>query len=174
MSDFLSLEIIFSCSDYLGVCFCLQKLLYVLTLHLPLCFAESFHFHLKFKRFVNKISHLLYTNKQYKYLLKNYLAYFQHTNSKRKEKQKKQKIHPQMGFWPTSRLNQHWEVPCHSTSGVSIGKMSQAAHLLCGWHFKDCNSEFLLIIPGWIALLCLWSLNKTIHLISLTVSPRIV
>ena len=30
---------------------------------LCLCFAESFHFRLRFKGFVNKISHSLYTNK---------------------------------------------------------------------------------------------------------------
>ena len=27
------------------------------------CFAESFYFRLRFKRFVNKVSYLLYTNK---------------------------------------------------------------------------------------------------------------
>ena len=33
--------------------------------HAPLsmCFAKCFQFHLRFKAFVNKISHLLYTNK---------------------------------------------------------------------------------------------------------------
>ena len=49
---------------------------------LCLCFAESFHFRLRFKGFVNKISHSLYPNK---YLLLNCLAYFQHTNIKRKD-----------------------------------------------------------------------------------------
>ena len=49
-------------------------------------FAKSFHFHLRFKGFVNKISHLLYTDKQYKYLLENYLVYFQYANTKRKKK----------------------------------------------------------------------------------------
>ena len=33
------------------------------SLPLSHCFAESFHFHLRYKGFVNKISHLLYTNK---------------------------------------------------------------------------------------------------------------
>ena len=53
---------------------------------LCLCFAESFHFRLRFKGYVNKINHLLYTNKQYQYLLENYLAYFQYSNIKRKVK----------------------------------------------------------------------------------------
>ena len=57
-------------------------------------------------------------------------------------------MHYQIGFWPTSRLKQHWEVLCHSTSGVPVGKASQAAHLLCGWDFKDCDSVFPFIIPG--------------------------
>ena len=48
------------------------------------CFAESFHFCLRFKGFFSKISHSFYTNKLY--FLENYLAYFQHTNIKRKEK----------------------------------------------------------------------------------------
>ena len=39
-------------------------------------FTKSFHFCLRFKGFVNKISHLLYTNKQYQYLLKiTYLTF---------------------------------------------------------------------------------------------------
>ena len=46
----------------------------------------SFHFRLRFKGYVNKINHLLYTNKQYQYLLENYLAYFQYSNIKRKVK----------------------------------------------------------------------------------------
>ena len=91
-------------------------------------FAESFHFHLMLKGFVNKISYLLYTI---------YLAYFQHTNIKRTEKYKKQRIHHQIGFWPTSRLNQHWEVLCLSTSGIPIGKVSQAAHSLHGGDFNS-------------------------------------
>ena len=37
-----------------------------------------------FKGFVNKISHSLCTNKQYRYLLENYLAYFQYASIKRK------------------------------------------------------------------------------------------
>ena len=42
-----------------------------LLLLIPLisCFAESFHFCLRFKGFVNKRSHSLYSNKQYQYLL---------------------------------------------------------------------------------------------------------
>ena len=43
-----------------------------LLLSVPLiscCFAESFHFCLRFKGFVNKRSHALYSNKQYQYLL---------------------------------------------------------------------------------------------------------
>ena len=48
------------------------------------CFEESFHFRLK--GFVNTISHMLYTNKWYKYVLENFLAYFQYTNVKRKER----------------------------------------------------------------------------------------
>ena len=48
-------------------------------------FVESFHFLLRFKGFANKISHSLYSNKQYKYLLENYLVYFQYTNLKRKQ-----------------------------------------------------------------------------------------
>ena len=111
------------------------------------CFAESFHFCLRFKGFVNKISHSLYTTTQYRYLLENYLAYFQHTNIKRKEKI--QRMHHQIGFWPTSRLKQLWEVPCHSASGVPAGKGSQAAHPFHGWDFKDWSSGFPLIIPGW-------------------------
>ena len=35
---------------------------------------------------------------------------------------RRQRIHHQIGFWPTSRLNQHWDVLCHSISGVLIGK----------------------------------------------------
>ena len=93
------------------------------------CFAKSFHFHLRFKGFVNKISHSSYTNKYYRYLLENYLAYFQHTNIKWKQKLKEQRVHHQIGFWPTSRLKQHWEVLCYSTSRVPIGKGSQAVHL---------------------------------------------
>ena len=54
----------------------------------------------------------------------------------------------QPGFSPTSRLKQLWEVPCHNTSGVPIGKGSQAAHPLHGWDFKDWSSGFPLIIPG--------------------------
>ena len=42
----------------------------------------------------------------------------------------------QIGFWPTSRLEQPWEVPGHSTSGVSIGKRYQAACSLRGWGFN--------------------------------------
>ena len=34
-----------------------------LALRIRWCFGESFHFHLRFKGFVNKIRHLLYTNK---------------------------------------------------------------------------------------------------------------
>ena len=49
-------------------------------------FCQKFSFHLSFKGFVNKINHSLYTNTQYKYLLENYLTYFQYTNFKRKEK----------------------------------------------------------------------------------------
>ena len=67
---------------------------------------------------------------------------------KRKEKQKQQRIHHQIGFWPTSRLNQHWEVLCRSTSGIPTGKRSQAVTPLCGWDFKDCHSMFPFIIPG--------------------------
>ena len=48
-------------------------------------FVESFHFLLRFKGFINKISHSLYSNKQYKYLLENYLVYFQYSNLKRKQ-----------------------------------------------------------------------------------------
>ena len=44
------------------------------------CSAKSFNFHLRFKRFANKITHSRYTNKQLQYLLENYLAYFQYTN----------------------------------------------------------------------------------------------
>ena len=53
----------------------------------------------------------------------------------------------QIGFWPTSRLKQSWEVLWHSTSGVPTGKRSQAASPLCGWDLKNCSSV-LLIIPG--------------------------
>ena len=63
--------------------------------------------------------------------IRDYLAYSQDTNIKRKKKYKEQRIHHQTGFWPTSRLKQGWEVPCHSTSGVPNGKRSQAAHPLC-------------------------------------------
>ena len=42
----------------------------------------------------------------------------------------------QIGFWPTSRLEQPWEVPGHSTSGISIGKRYQAACPLHGWGFN--------------------------------------
>ena len=108
------------------------------------CFEESFHFRLK--GFVNKISHSLYTNKWYKYVLENYLAYFQYTNIKRKERE--WRIHYQIGFWPTSRFKWCWEVPCQSPSGVPIGKGSQAACLLHGWEFKDCSLGFALIMPG--------------------------
>ena len=38
------------------------------------CLEESFHFHLRFKGFVNELSHLLYTDKQY--LSENYPVYF--------------------------------------------------------------------------------------------------
>ena len=79
-------------------------------------------------------------------MLENYLAYFQHSNINRKEKE--QRIHHQIAFWPTSRLKQHWEVLCHSTSGVPIGKGSQAACWLHGRDFRDCSSGFPLIIPG--------------------------
>ena len=47
------------------------------------CSAKSFNFHLRFKVFVNKINHLLQTNEQCQYLLKNYLPYFQYINIKR-------------------------------------------------------------------------------------------
>ena len=50
------------------------------------CFAKSFHFRLRFKGFVNKTRHLLYTDKQYKYLLENYLLYLQCTNIRREIK----------------------------------------------------------------------------------------
>ena len=86
------------------------------------CFAESFSFNLSFKGFVNKINHLLYKNRQYKYLLENHLAYFQCTNIKGKEKQKKQRIHHHIGFQPTSRLNQRWEVHVTARLESQLGK----------------------------------------------------
>ena len=48
-------------------------------------------------------------------------------------------MHHQIGFSPISRLKQCWEVLGHSTSGVPIGKRSQAGHPLHGWDFKDCS-----------------------------------
>ena len=57
-------------------------------------------------------------------------------------------MHHQTGLSPTSRLEQCWEVPGHSTSGVPIGKASQAAHPLRGWDFKGCDSGSPFIIPG--------------------------
>jgi len=57
-------------------------------------------------------------------------------------------MHHQIGFSPTSRLKQCWEVPGHSTSGVPVGKRSQAAFLLHEWDFKNCSLWFPLIIPG--------------------------
>ena len=88
------------------------------------CFVKSFHFPLRFKGFVNKISHSLYTNKYYEYLLENYLACFQSTNIKRKETYKEQRIYRQIGFWPTvlgSSMSLHiwssnWERVPGSTS----------------------------------------------------------
>ena len=41
-------------------------------------------------------------------------------------------MHHQIGFWPTSRLKQHWKVPCHSTSGAPHGKRSQEARCSMG------------------------------------------
>ena len=64
------------------------------------------------------------------------------------EKYKQQRIHHQIGFWPTSRIKQHWEVPWHSISGVPFGKSSQAMHLLHEWDFKYCSLGFQFIIPG--------------------------
>ena len=38
-------------------------------------------------------------------------------------------MHHQTWFWPISRLNQQWWVPCHSTSGFPTGERSQQ-HIL--------------------------------------------
>ena len=56
-------------------------------------------------------------------------------NIKRKEKE--QRVHHQIEFWPTSRLKQHWEIPCHSTSGVPVGKGS--------WHLCVFKGEWFFL-----------------------------
>ena len=63
-----------------------------------------------------------------------------------KRKKKEQRIHHQLGFRPTSGLNQLWEVLCHSISAdPAAGKRVpgtawfQALRPLCGLDFKDCS-----------------------------------
>ena len=57
-------------------------------------------------------------------------------------------MHHQIVFSPTSRLKQCWEVPGHSTSGVPLGKRSQATFLLHDWDFKNYSLWLPLIISG--------------------------
>ena len=69
-------------------------------------------------------------------------------------------------FWPTSRLKQYWDVPCHSTSGVTIGKCPR--HLA---HSVGETSRLQFRVPSYnprkganwyhhqsVTKLCLWSL----------------
>ena len=53
----------------------------------------------------------------------------------------------QIGFWQTSTLKECWYVPCHSTSGDSAGKRSQAASQFWGW-LQNCSSWFPRVILG--------------------------
>ena len=96
------------------------------------CFVESFHFHHRFKGFINKMSYSLYTNKQYKCLLENYLTYFQYAITKRKEKQKQQRnvIAHTSPNWDqiASRFKQRWEAPRKQQPRVSVGKRYSTMH----------------------------------------------
>ena len=52
--------------------------------------------------------------------------------------------------------------------------MSHIAHLLCGWDFKDCGSEFPFIIPGWTLtdiIINLWPNCKPDFLLMLFILP---
>ena len=49
-------------------------------------------------------------------------------------------INERLNWTEQNRLGQPWEVLCHSTFGVPIGKKAQEVPLLCGWDGKDCSS----------------------------------
>ena len=119
------------------------------------CFTQSFHFHLRFKGFVNKISHSLYTNNSN--IRECTYSTFNILTLKEKRNRNSRRYITILGFWPTSRLKQHRDVSWHSTSGVQTGKRSQAAHPLHGWDSKNCSSWFPRIIPQTDIITTLWA-----------------
>ena len=75
--------------------------------------------------------------------LENYLAYFQYTNIKKRERNSKSRGYIiKLGFDQHPDSNNIGKSPWHSTSGVPIGKRSQAACPFCKWEFKNCSSGF--------------------------------
>ena len=75
--------------------------------------------------------------------LEHYLAYFQYTNIKKRERTSNSRGYiNKLGFDQHPDSNSIGKSPWHSTSGVLIGKRSQAACPFCKWEFKNCSSGF--------------------------------
>ena len=119
--------------NYKSVKICVNSWIFI---SVYLCFTKSFHFCLRFKEFVNKISHLLYTNKQYRCLLENYLWYITKLGFDQ---------HPDLDGGNT----QTWEFSAlGSPRSQHIWSPNYEKSPLRGWDFKDCSSGLPFTIPG--------------------------